>query len=177
MNASNDALVEAAIDETADFESVFHAQYRHITGAIVSIIQDPGRAEEIAVEVFLKWSRHSAAHGSGAKAWLYRTASRMALDELRRQARRQRYERLLHPNRTSPTPEMALATKQEQAQVRAVLAAISRRQAQLLFLRSQGLDYNELAVALDVNAASIGTLLARAQQAFRKEYVKRYGNQ
>ena len=45
----------------------------------------------------------------------------------------------------------------------------------LLVLRSDGLSYIELASALDLNPASVGTLLARAQQAFRKEDIKRYG--
>ena len=35
--------------------------------------------------------------------------------------------------------------------------------------------YDELASTLDLNPSSVGTLLARAQQAFRKEYIKRYG--
>ena len=52
---------------------------------------------------------------------------------------------------------------------------IDPRQAELLLLRSHGLSYDELASALDLNPVSIGTLLSRAQHAFRKEYVKRYG--
>jgi RNA polymerase sigma-70 factor, ECF subfamily len=32
-----------------------------------------------------------------------------------------------------------------------------------------------LAAALKLNPASVGTLLSRAQQAFRKEYIQRYG--
>ena len=51
------------------------------------------------------------------------------------------------------------------------------RQAELLLLRSHGLSYDEFASALDLNPASIGTLLSRAQQAFRKEYIKRYGEE
>jgi RNA polymerase sigma-70 factor (ECF subfamily) len=49
------------------------------------------------------------------------------------------------------------------------------REAELLILRSSGLTYGELAGALGLNPASVGTLIARAQQAFRKEYVKQYG--
>ena len=59
--------------------------------------------------------------------------------------------------------------------MRAVLAAMSRRDAELLLLRSGDYSYDELANALVINAASVGTLLSRAKQAFRKEYVKRYG--
>jgi RNA polymerase sigma-70 factor, ECF subfamily len=61
--------------------------------------------------------------------------------------------------------------------VRLVLAIIEARQAELLLLHSHGLRYDELASALDLNPASIGTLLNRAQQTFRKEYIKRYGKE
>jgi len=51
------------------------------------------------------------------------------------------------------------------------------RQAELLLLRSDGHSYDELAGSLSLNPASVGTLLSRAKQAFRKEYVKRYSEQ
>jgi RNA polymerase sigma-70 factor (ECF subfamily) len=34
-----------------------------------------------------------------------------------------------------------------------------------------------VASVLGMNPASVGTLLSRAQHAFRKEYIKRYGKQ
>ena len=58
-----------------------------------------------------------------------------------------------------------------------MLAALQSRQSEMLLLRSEGLSYEELASALDLNPASVGTLLSRAQEAFRKEYVKKYGEQ
>jgi RNA polymerase sigma-70 factor (ECF subfamily) len=61
--------------------------------------------------------------------------------------------------------------------VRTVLAAIPKRDAELLLLRSDGSSYGELAGTLSINPASVGTLLSRARQTFRKEYVKRYGQQ
>ncbi len=66
---------------------------------------------------------------------------------------------------------------EDQERVRAVLAVIKPRQAELLVLRSNGLSYDELASALDLKPASIGTFLSRAEQAFRKEYIKRYGHE
>lgn len=56
-----------------------------------------------------------------------------------------------------------------------MLAALAPRQTELLILRASGLSYDELAAALELNPASVGTLLARAQRAFRKEYLNRYG--
>lgn len=58
-----------------------------------------------------------------------------------------------------------------------MLAALRPRQAEMLLLRLEDLSYEELASALDLNPASVGTLLSRAQEAFRKEYIKKYGEQ
>ena len=70
---------------------------------------------------------------------------------------------------------LLLVAREEQERIRLLLSAIAPRQAELLILRSQGLSYEELASTLNLNPASIGTLLSRAQQAFRKEYLGRYG--
>jgi len=77
----------------------------------------------------------------------------------------------------APTPEEVHASREDQDRVRAVLAAIQPRQAELLVLRNQGLSYDELACALELKPASIGTFLSRAEQAFRKEFIKRYGKE
>jgi RNA polymerase sigma-70 factor (ECF subfamily) len=54
--------------------------------------------------------------------------------------------------------------------VRAALNRLSERDRQLLLLRADGYRYHEIAVALDLNEASVGTLLARAKRAFREAY-------
>jgi DNA-directed RNA polymerase specialized sigma24 family protein len=45
----------------------------------------------------------------------------------------------------------------------------------MLLLRADGASYDEVAAALEMNAASVGTTLRRAQEQFRKEYVALYG--
>jgi RNA polymerase sigma factor (sigma-70 family) len=187
VGSRNDAVVGVTFNEARlanetrfDLETIFHAQYKRLCRVIARVLRDPARAEELAVDVFLKWSRHPNAHGDKAEGWLYRTAIREALDELRRHSQRSRYERLFSfipsgKTRGSPTPEDVWAAKEDQETVRLVLGVLDRRQAQLLLLRSEGFSYEELASTLDLNPASVGTLLARAQQAFRKEYINRYG--
>jgi len=169
-----------ANDGTFDLEAVFRARYERVARVIAGVIRDRARAEELAVEVFLKWSRSSATHRELADGWLYRTAIRMALNELRRETRRSRYETLFallsaRVASRAPSPEEVRASKEEQEQVRVVLNAMRQRQAELLLLRNSGLSYAEIARTLGVNPGSVGTLLSRAEQAFRKEYLKRYG--
>src|ERR1700690_2678161 len=96
-----------------DIETVFSAQYERIARVIARVVRDPARAEELAVEVFLKLWRNPQAHGDRAVGWLYRTAVRKGLDELRRRTRRTRYERLLGSRRPA-TPEDVRSTNEEQ---------------------------------------------------------------
>lgn len=175
MNASYTAGVEGAEPSSSAFETIFAAHYEPIARAIARVIRDQGRAEELAVEAFWKLTRHPAAQGDRAGAWLQRTAIRLALDELRSRARRSRYESLLAWAGRPQTPDELFSASEEQGRVRAVLARMHPRQAELLLLRHDGAGYDELASSLQLNPASVGTLLSRAQQAFRKEYIKRYG--
>jgi len=179
VNAPTDVIAALKDAESCvDIETVFRAHYERIARVIARVTGDPARAEELAVEVFLKLWRTPQAQSEKAGAWLYRAAVRRGLDELRRRTRWARYERLLgFVRRTPATPEEICAASEDQMRVRRVLAALDSRQAELLLLRSDGLSYGDVALALSLNPASVGTLLSRAQQAFRKEYIKRHGHQ
>jgi RNA polymerase sigma-70 factor, ECF subfamily len=178
VSASTEALEAMKASERAfDFEAVFRDHYARIARVIARVVRDPARAEDLAIEVFLKLWLSRRAQPDNPGAWLYRVAVRRALDELRRQTRRARYESLVKFIRRVPTPEETHSVHEERERVRRVLAVMQPRQAELLLLRSDGLSYEELAAALDLNVASVGTFLVRAQQAFRKEYIKQYGDQ
>jgi len=176
VDALSEAIVETGPNDAwLDIERIFRAHYERLARVIAKVIRDPARAEELAVEVCLKWSTSRKPEGENAERWLYRAAVQASLNELRHNVRRSRYERLVSLVRGSPTPEELLVSRQRQERVRLLLTAIEPRQAELLVLRSQGFSYEELAATLNLNPASIGTLLSRAQHAFRKEYTRRYG--
>ena len=161
----------------SDFEGYFHAHYLRVARTIAFVIRDTGRAEELAVDVFWQFWQNPKAHNEKAGGWLHRTAVRMALNELRRRKRSDHYERLSAGEGHAASPEEIRAAVETQEHVREVLASLEPRQAELLTLRANGFSYEEVAVALELNPASVGTLLARAQQAFRKQYVAQYGEQ
>jgi RNA polymerase sigma-70 factor (ECF subfamily) len=158
-----------------DFEAVFRAQYSFVARVISRIVQDPERAQELAAEVFWKLSQTPNAQAGSTPGWLYRTATRMALDDLRKQLRRKKYEQFFSFGRAVRTPEEIHLESEERFRVQTVLAKLKESQAQLLILRSNDLTYEEIAEALGVNLTSIGTLLRRAEEAFRKAFVKKYG--
>jgi len=179
VDADGDAVAaEAAPDDALDFDTMFALHFARVARVVGRVVRDHGRAEDLAVDAFVKWWRHRDSKGERTVGWLYRVAVRLALDELRRTARHSRLERVIGALRWAPpTPEELHTVHDEQQRVRLVLSTLRRRDAALLLLRSDGLAYDELALALGLNPASIGTLISRAQRAFRTEYVRRYGSE
>jgi RNA polymerase sigma-70 factor, ECF subfamily len=181
VNTSSEAVAESNAREThLDIETLFRAHYGRVARIIARAVRDRARSEELAVEVFLKLWRNHGVQSENVEGWLYRVAVRTSLDELRRQRRRGHYERMLawvHTRPPAATPEDIYSVSQKQDKVRSVLSILKPRQAQFLLLRSHDFSYQEAASILNVNPASIGTLVSRAEESFRKEYIKRYGNE
>jgi RNA polymerase sigma factor (sigma-70 family) len=177
VSADSEPIVEVPIESSApSFEQVFQSHYSQIVRLISRVVRDPARAEDLAIEVFWRfWQKPP--RKADPSGWLYRTAVRKALDDLRQQSRREKYERLFSFIRSRATPEQLYSEKETAQRVRKVLAALRPQHAEILILRSDGLSYQEIAEAIELSPTSIGTLLSRAKQAFQQEYCKRYGEQ
>jgi RNA polymerase sigma-70 factor (ECF subfamily) len=177
VNALDTTGLPGAAALAADrLDELFRLHYARLARVVGRIVHDQARAEEIAADVFLRWRRHPAAHGDGAEGWLYRVAARQALDAWRRDQRWARVERVLaHVGLAPRTPADLHAGAEERRQVRATLAALRPRDATLLLLWAEDVSYADMASAVGVQATSVGSLLRRAQDAFRKEYEARYG--
>lgn len=181
VNTSSEVVADLSANEThLDIEALFRSHYGRVARVIARAVRDRARSEELAVEVFLKLWRNHKAQSENVEGWLYRVAVRAGLDELRRQRRRGHYERMLawvHPRPPAATPEDIHFVSQKQDKVRSVLSILKPREAQFLLLRSHDFSYQEVASILNLNPASIGTLMSRAEESFRKEYIKRHGHE
>ena len=67
-------------------------------------------------------------------------------------------------------PERFVLAGEQAALVRSILAQLPERQQVCLMLRSTGFSYEEIAEATGIPITSIGSVLARAMQAFRRSY-------
>ena len=174
-SSSNIPVAARDIGNAGDFEEFFAANYAVLTRLIYRVVGDTGWAEELAAEAFWKLHRQPPASHHNLTGWLYRTGLRLALDNLRMRKRREHYEAQAPRPGTMQNPEEALAQLEQKTRVRRVLAALRPDQASLLVLRSEGYSLAEVASFLSLHPNSVGTFLARADLAFRKEYVNRYG--
>ena len=160
-------------DESA-FERLFYRHYDRIYGVLFRLVGNRDEAEDLTQEVFVKLYQHHFGSGRehNVSAWLYRVAMNMGYNALRSRRRRWRRNMELVPDVTDQPADPAdgVIRREIRDSVRAALAELPRRDVQLLLLRQMGLSYAELAEVCGVAPGSVGTLLRRASQRFRKAF-------
>jgi RNA polymerase sigma-70 factor (ECF subfamily) len=171
------------------FETIFREHYAPVFAVAYRLLGSAAEAEDAAQEAFLRLYEHPlpAGRDHNLRGWLLRVTTNLAYNALRSRGRRRLREERAGAEHAGAERAWAEAESAGQdaaggstvvdpaaadtaAMVRAVLARLAERQVQLLLLRQAGLSYAELAGALGVAPGSIGTLLARAERAFRDLY-------
>src|SRR5690606_5315457 len=176
--ALTDSLLLARVQEGDEqsFAMLFQRHYDRVYGILFRLVGTRAEAEDLAQEVFLHLyqQRFSRRREHNVGAWLYRVATNQGYNALRSRQRRWRRDTALLPDPTDaePAPAEAAAQAETRAAVRAALARLPKRDVQLLLLRQIGLSYAELADVCGVAPGSVGTLLRRASDAFRRAYER-----
>ncbi len=175
-SAITSMVAVAAVPDGPDeaFERFFAREYGRAVSVAFRITRDAAEAEDVAQEVFAqcaafprKWSR----------AWIYTAVVHTALNAIRSRRRRTVRERrefrlsqsLRGYAEASNDPQHVIESRVYRAMLRTALARLSNRDAEILALRYSGFSYREIGDVLGVDHAQIGTRLARAERALKKE--------
>jgi RNA polymerase sigma-70 factor (ECF subfamily) len=166
-------------DERA-FEALFERHYAGVFSVVVRIVGAPEEAEEVTQDTFLKLYRRPLADNDDAnvRGWLYRVATNAAFNSVRSRRRRLGWLKRLagRVERHLDDDPLDQVTRRDEAEiVRDHLARLPERQRAALVLRSSGMSYAEVASAIGVSPNSVGTILSRAERAFRKSYESTNG--
>ncbi|HEY1409113.1 MAG TPA: sigma-70 family RNA polymerase sigma factor [Promineifilum sp.] len=162
--------------DSASFDELFLRHYNGIYGLLFRLIGNREEAEDVAQEVFMKL--HSVVdHGRWKQdndnvfGWLYRVAMNMGNNHIRARNRLWQRNTFLVPE-SEPGAEVDRQVEllEERTLVRETLGRLPERQALLLLLRQMDYSYAECAAICDIAPGSVGTLLARAAEAFRQEF-------
>jgi RNA polymerase sigma factor (sigma-70 family) len=164
----------------AEFEAIFREHYQRVVRVIRRVLQHDSEAEEVCAEVFFRLYRSGPGVVTGGLVggWLYRTATRAAIDALRAERRRGVEEQLdgsgsVEAEDSTQSPLTLLLRQESIVEVREALAKLKVEKAQLLLLRHSGLSYREIADALQLGVNSVGQQLARAEAEFSALYENR----
>lgn len=154
-----------------DVERLFRTYNAQLVRYLTRRLGDRDWAEEVAQETFVRALRQEAIVNE--RAWLFAVATNLVRDEARKDARRRRHLALLAEEERETVSEQeptTLERAQEAALARKAVDALAERDRLALLMREEGLDYGEIAEALDLSPGSVGTTLSRA----RKRLVESY---
>jgi RNA polymerase sigma factor (sigma-70 family) len=148
-----------SLSPSSSFEAMLVAQAPPVTRRLRALVGDRETAEDLCQEALSRAWR-AAPRDAGAqrlRAWLLRTARNLAVDELRRRARR---DHVVLADDVADTPT-------GDALAREALAALTPHQRLVLLLRFEaGLSLRELGAALDIAEEAARKRVARARRAF-----------
>lgn len=155
------------------FVAVFDAHFQRVYRYLDRVSGEPELAADLAQEAFVRLYRRGTVPDA-PEAWLISVAMNLFRNV---KSSRSRHRRLLTVSRgeaahsdPQPPPDEAVVAEETRRRVRSAIDRLPERERRLLLLHAEGYSYRDLAAALELNEASVGTLLARARRAFRERY-------
>lgn len=154
---------------TPTVEELFAQYHPGILRMLIRRTGDPDRAEDLAAEVF---ARALAAPPHNPRPWLFAVALNLVREDGRRAVRQGRRLELLRAESPQHTesPDEVYDRNERTAQVRQALALLSERDREVLLLKAEGFDYDEIAATTGLAKGAIGTTLARARRRLVEAY-------
>ena len=155
-----------------DVDRLFREYHQPLVRYLTRRLGDRDWAEEVAQETFLRAVKQESIVSE--RSWLFAVATNLVRDEARKDIRRRRRLEILREQARAeeavdPEP-LGIERAQEAALARRALDALGERDREALLMREEGLDYTEIASALDLSVKSVGTTLARARRRLVEAY-------
>jgi RNA polymerase sigma-70 factor, ECF subfamily len=152
-----------------DWAEIYRTTYPDLVRYLHRKVWDEDRACELAQEAFTRAidGDRTPDDPANPRAWVFRIAANLALDEARLVIRRRRHLTLLRaePVRTEePDPVERLDREMRAAAARAALERLSDRDREALLLWDAGMSYVEIAEQTGLAVGAVGTTLARARK-------------
>jgi len=155
------------------FDALFERWAARLVRFLERMVEDRASAEELAQEAFLRVHRARERYEPGARfsTWLYRIATNLALNELRRPRRRHSHAStgdeqagLSELRASEPAADTVVdARRRSEALVRELALLPERQRTALWLAAGEGLSYAEVADVLETTTKSVKSLVHRAR--------------
>lgn len=164
-----DVIRRAQDNDIAAFEEI----YRYYAGMVYRVALRMTRrvedAEEVTQEVFVAVHRHLKTFAGNAqlKTWIYRIAVNCSLNALKKGKRSPEvsWDEGFDPEDTRQGVREAVEKEAREARISSLMEILSADQKMCLVLRAQeGLSYEEIAQALNININTVRSRLKRARE-------------
>ena len=155
----------AAVDPEAEVLRLFEDQGSSLYRFCRMTLSGEADADDIVQDTFLKLLQHLRAGGdrSNLRSWLFTVAANACRDRLRWHKRWLPWRAELDHRTVEPIDEAP-----DRRQARAAVRGLLPRDRLLLSLRAQGLSYRDIGIAAVIQERSVGRLLARAVDRWKR---------
>ncbi len=163
------------------FERLVMDNQNRVYSLALRLCGDREAAADLAQEAFIKaWQGLGSFQGESSFAtWVYRLATNLCIDYLRKKKRREGVEPSVslddsdsgwaEPADRESDPQLVLERSERGRALARGLASLPGWQRQVLVLRElSGLSYQEISQALDVDLGTVKSRIARARLSLRK---------
>ena len=159
---------------TRALAAAFEEHHRRVFRAAFRVTGNIDDAEDVLQTVFLNMMKRETADGvdlgDDPKNYLCRAAVNAAVDVLRARQRKNEVDRELAPAADAPGADEEVTRRELRHRLRAALARLSPRAADIVALRFfEGYGNVEIAAMLGTSASSIAVTLHRARRRLRDE--------
>jgi len=168
--ATTSALVNPQAETLRLFQEHGTALFRFCR----SVLRQDDEAEDVVQDTFLKLLHHLQHDGDrrNLKSWLFTVAANACRDRTRWRLRWLPWIAARDDRAVDPIEDVALKRDTTEAgRARRAFRGLAPRDRLLIALRVQGLSYKDIAAASGIREQSVGRLLARALDRWRKQCV------
>lgn len=152
--------------------ALFNSYHQPLVRFLTRQLGDRDWAEEIAQETFVRALKQETI--ASERSWIFAVAMNLVRDETRRDARHRRRLELMRDEAKAESVVMpgptSMERDEERAMARQAVETLAERDRDALLLREEGMNYEEIAAALDLSVGSVGTTLSRARRRLMEAY-------
>lgn len=181
----DNALVDAYLHGVDDAFEVLMKRYQgKLVNYVNGIVHDYDRSIDLCQEAFIKVFKNASRYKGKYQfsTWLYRIATNLAIDELRRRRRRAKFsffpvadtaqteETSIPIPDTRHCPEQAFETKEKAECLELAIGSLSEKYRLAFILKEvQGLSYEESAQVLNISVGTVKSRIHRAKLLLREK--------
>ena len=181
MEISKELIIRAARGDMDAFEEIYRASSGYVYAVAYRVTGRKEDAEEVTQDVFISVHRNlrSFAFKSAFTTWVYRIAMNTAINLYRKKSKERggnvpfddAIDPGIHPHEGEDAVR-ALEKKDTKKLVQSMLGSLSEDQRACVIMKDlEGLKYEEIAKALNINLNTVRSRLSRA----REKLVSLYG--
>lgn len=154
-----------------DVDRLFRTYNTALVRYLTRRLGDRDWAEEVAQETFLRALRQGLIENE--RAWLFAVATNLVRDEARKDSARRKHLTLLAEQEKDSVVEsrdFAVERAEDATLARKAVDTLGDKDRLALLMREEGLNYEEIAEALQLSPGSVGTTLSRARRRLVEGY-------